>query len=81
MINSFICEIKTKDNMYILLKSEFGNFVVKTALSVANAYYKIILVKMILGCLPKLKDGSLLLRWKLLIDESLKGFGCRNVYS
>ena len=66
MLNHFIDEISYIDNLYILLKNSFGNFVVQKAMSL-DVNYKNIIVGNIFQCLKSIKDQNLVNRWLLIL--------------
>ncbi len=69
IISYFINEISNYGYMYTLLKIEYENYVIKTALRVSSPYNKFILVKLILENVGKLKDKNLSMKCNLLIND------------
>jgi hypothetical protein len=56
----------------ILIKNNYGNYVLQKALKLANVSSKLSLVNSILQNLEKLGDKKLIIKWKHIVDGSLE---------
>jgi hypothetical protein len=61
MIKNFIDEISIKENLYMLLKDEYGNFVVQKALRLGNEYNSVYILNLVFGCFYLIKNNKHLL--------------------
>jgi hypothetical protein len=56
----------------LLIKSNYGNYVIQKALKVANLNAKFSLINNILQNLDKLGDKKLMIKWKHIVDSTIE---------
>ncbi len=56
----------------MLIKNNYGNYVLQKALKLANINTRISLINTILQNLEKLGDKKLIIKWKHIVDENLE---------
>lgn len=71
-MNYFVDEIIRGNKVNMLIKNNYGNYVLQKALKLANINTKLSLVNTILLNLEKLCDKKLIIKWKHIVDENLE---------
>jgi hypothetical protein len=71
-MNYFVGEIIKNNKINVLIRNDYGNYVLQKALKLSNMNTRISLVNNILHNLEKLGDKKLIIKWKHIVDSSLE---------
>lgn len=71
MVNIFIEEIISNCKLILLLKNNYGNYVLQKALNLALPTSKIFLINNILQELRDVEDKKIIVKWKHICDSNM----------
>ncbi len=72
LVKYFVDEVIKCKKVNILIKNNYGNYVLQKALKLANINTKLSLVNTVLQNLEKLGDKKLIIKWKHIVDSTLE---------
>jgi hypothetical protein len=80
-VNCFIEEVINTNKVNLLIKSNYGNYVIQKALKVAQVNSKFSLINNILQNLDKLGDKKLMIKWKHIVDSNIEDCMKQNMFN